>query len=588
MTATNSIMRLMSDGNEQPIDTFVKFKNDISLWYQEMRDFGLNEDEIKIFEEHLLKLNGVADTQESVMLMAMDKRIAGFDLYEATKLRKGIAKKNKDASLVVRDLLYEKAEQLGNRKVVVDYLWHQIERMLSYAFSLPHTLAYSLIAMEELNIAHYYNPLYWQTACLTVNSGSQELDEDDKKKEKKYGKVAEAIGKMKSYGVNIALPDINKAGFSFTPDIENNQIIYSLKGIVGINDDTVHNIIANRPYTSFDDFYNRIFKEGLIQQKQMIQLIKAGCFNSFDNPIEIMKQFIVKQVDVKEKLNMQNIKSIIRLGLLDNPELDIYKQYINFKDYISKQVVRTVDKPKDKILLLDNYSYNFYMDNFEGNSFVDGMEISEKLFKKEFDNAIQPLKDLMNTDEFVKKFNVAQFFEEWNKHAEGTIPKWEMESVSYYSNEHELDVANLSMYGVTDFFNLSEEPTIIGYNNYKGKETPKYQTYTIAGTVLDRDKNKHTITVLTKEGVVTCKTYSGSFAHYDKAISKMNNGKKETIEKSWFTRGNLLLLNGFRRGDQFVLRTYSEKGQPKKHTVNLIKEICKDGSLILQGERTQV
>lgn len=92
VASTNSLIRLMSDDEEQPIDTFIKFKNDISLWYQEMREFGLNEEEIKILEKHLLKLNGVADTQESVMLLSMDENIAGFNVEWANKLRKAIAK----------------------------------------------------------------------------------------------------------------------------------------------------------------------------------------------------------------------------------------------------------------------------------------------------------------------------------------------------------------------------------------------------------------------------------------------------------------------------------------------------------------
>lgn len=592
MTATNSIMRLMSDGKEQPIDTFVRFKNDISLWYQEMREFGLNEEEVKLFEEHLLKLNGVADTQESVMLMAMDKRISGFDLFEATKLRKGIAKKKKEASLEIRDLLYNKAEELGNRKEVVDYLWHQIERMLSYAFSLPHTLAYSLIAMEELNIFNYYNPLYWQTSCLTVNSGSQEVDEDDKKKDKNYGKVAEAIGKMKSYGVKVALPDINKAQFGFTPDIDNNQIIYSLKGIVGINDEVVRFIMDNRPYSSFEDFYERIYATKLIQKKHMISFIKAGSFNSFDTPFNVMREFVKREIDVKESLNMQNFKSIVRLGLLDNPELKIYQQFYNFKDYISKKVTRKVDKPKDTIYGMDNYATNFYYQYFKGESIVgesNGLvEISDKKFKKEYDEAMQPFRDLMNTEDFIRQYNEAQFMEAWYQIADGTVPKWEMESVSYYSNEHELEHVDFAYYGIDDYFKLNPTPVVIGYNEYNGRQTPKYQTFTLVGTVLDRDKNKHTVSLLTPTGVVTCKMYTGAFSHYDKTISKMNNGKKETIEKSWFTRGNLLMIRGFRREDQFVLRTYANKGSQKLHTINLIQEVREDGSLVLQAERTRI
>lgn len=89
---TNSLMRLMSDGEEQPVDTYVKFKNDISLWYQEMKDYGLTDDEIVVMERHLKDIYGVADTQEVVMTMVMDEQIAGFTIAESNKLRKAIAK----------------------------------------------------------------------------------------------------------------------------------------------------------------------------------------------------------------------------------------------------------------------------------------------------------------------------------------------------------------------------------------------------------------------------------------------------------------------------------------------------------------
>lgn len=131
LVSLNSIMRLMSDGGEdQPIDIFIKFKENIDLWYQEMIDFGLNEDEIKVFEKHLLPLNGVSDTQESVMIMAMDENIAGMDIKSVGYLRKSISKKNEELQKEVKKMLYEAGEKAGSRKVVIDYLWHQIERQL--------------------------------------------------------------------------------------------------------------------------------------------------------------------------------------------------------------------------------------------------------------------------------------------------------------------------------------------------------------------------------------------------------------------------------------------------------------------------
>ena len=602
LVSLNSLMRLMSEnGEEQPIDTFIRYKNDISLWYEEMKEQDLTQEEIATFEKYLLALNGVADTQEAVMLMAMDSDIAGFTVKEANYLRKSIAKKSEQVQQEVKAKLYEWGEEKGSRKEVIDYLWLQITRMLGYAFSIPHTLAYTLIAMVEANLSYYYNPLYWQTACLTVNSGSLEVEEDAKQKSTNYGKVAEAIGKMKGKGVNVSQPLINHAEFGFVPDIENDRIIFSFKGIVGIGDDVAHTILANRPYTSFDDFYERMYVEKLVQKKHVTQLIKAGAFNEFDKPRFIMRDFLLKEVGIKESLNMQNMRSIIDLGLLDTPELHIYKELYNFKDYISKSVVRVEDVPnkrsktgfsKDKVLGLDEVAKTFYDETFDGSSIIGynyvTLEISEKKFFKEYDDKIKPFKEIISTKEFIKLYNEALFKREWYKTAKGSVSKWEMDSISYYESEHELINVNMEKYNIVNFFELDEEPVVVGYSQFKDKLIPKQKVFTIVGTVLDRNKTRHTITVLTPHGVVTVKTYSGAFAHYDKQISrKKGDNKKEVIEKSWFTRGNQVLLNGFRREEQFVLKTYKVKGEEIQHTVNLIVGVENNGDLILQDERAR-
>jgi DNA polymerase-3 subunit alpha len=82
-------------------------------------------------EEHLIKLNGVADTQESVMLLSMDKRIAGFDVKWANKLRKAIAKKDQKALEEAREKFFENGKVLGNREELLRYVWDvQIKRQL--------------------------------------------------------------------------------------------------------------------------------------------------------------------------------------------------------------------------------------------------------------------------------------------------------------------------------------------------------------------------------------------------------------------------------------------------------------------------
>ena len=83
------------------------------------------------------------------------------------------------------------------------------------------------------------------------------------------------------------------------------------------------------------------------------------------------------------------------------------------------------------------------------------------------------------------------------------------------------------------------------------------------------------------------KFYKGQFSFYDKQISDVNeDGKKTVLEKSWFVRGNKLLVTGYRREDQFVPKKYMDSAY--KHTLQFIKDIDENGNLTLQSERVDV
>ena len=114
-----------------------------------------------------------------------------------------------------------------------------------------------------MNLAYKYPIIYWNTANLIIDSAGfydddGEEDEDEiietqeetvslyepedwedyeyedlpdrsgKKKKKiktvNYGKISTAIGKFKTYGINVAPPDINVSTITFTPVVETNTI----------------------------------------------------------------------------------------------------------------------------------------------------------------------------------------------------------------------------------------------------------------------------------------------------------------------------------------------------------------------------
>ena len=95
---------------------------------------------------------------------------------------------------------------------------------------------------------------------------------------------------------------------------------------------------------------------------------------------------------------------------------------------------------------------------------------------------------------------------------------------------------------------------------------------------------KKTVTLLTTDGVVTVKIFGDVFTHYDRQISeKDSTGKKHVIEKSWFSRGNKLMVVGFRRGSNFVPKRY--KSTPEKHRLFLITDVNEKGEMLFTSAR---
>lgn len=613
MTSANALMRLVApEGDERPFDRYVRFKKDISLWYKEMDDFGLTKEEQKILEPYYKRDYGVPSSQEQLMLMVMDPKISHFTLAESNQCRKVLAKKKvKEIPIIQEKFLSQcPSKKLG------EYAWKTMMKpQMSYSFSEVHALLYSFIGIQTLVVATQFPIIYWNTACLIVNSQSIEEPEDEEemgetcieeldysseeeeeedgeeeitsKKEKKkqktvnYGKIAIAIGKMEQGGIYISPPDINSSGFTFSPDEKNNIIRYGLRGITKVGEDIVKSIIENRPYYSIDDFLSKV----KINKPQMINLIKAGAFDEFGDRESLMRYYVSEISDTKKRITLQNMKMLIDFGLIPD-EYDLQRRVFNFNKYLKKMKIGT------QYYGLDNIAMNFYEKNFD----VDFLEPYDtesgfailqtkwdKIYKAQMDIIRPFIKD--NNQLLLNDVNNRLMSDVWNKYCLGSISKWEMDSVSCYFHQHELQDVNYRLCGFSNFFELSEQPEIDRIIEIKGKKIPLFKIHRICGTVLDRDKGKKMVTVLTREGVVNVRVFGEVFSYYDKQISERGaDGKKHVIEKSTFSRGNKIIITGIRRENEFVMKKY--KNTPY-HGIELITKINEDGTVESQGRIEQ-
>lgn len=419
---------------------------------------------------------------------------------------------------------------------------------------------------------------------------------------------------MQKQGINITLPLINSTDFGFSPDEENDRIIYSIKAINGIGDDVARLIIKNRPYTSFDDFCERMVDTKLIKNSQMVKLIKAGCFSELhsEDRRETMQCFIGRyMIKPVEKLTFAQFDRLMNYDskyhfIPKEVFVSIREKY--FKEYVldDRFLFKLYIDPKkrlpkcgynDRWFKLDEDSMKFFQKNYSEDSIeaVEGTSyiISEKKFIKENDQKLIPLKEWMVSEDAIRFYNQAQLCEVWNDVAEGTVAHWEMEALSIYcTQEHELSGVDKTKYGIVDFFEEPIEP--IAYDcyyrrvkqgeSYVKKSFPKYTISRIVGTVLDKNKDRHMVSLLTPTGMVNVKFDKGQFSHYDRQMSERNNNGTKTItEKSWFTRGNKLIVCGFRQGDQFRAKKYVDTVW--KHTCNLITQVDENGNINTQMER---
>ena len=612
MTAANAMMRLMSErGKESQQDRYARIqKQGLQAFDQEMRREGLSDEIIAKFHKHCDKYYGCCAIQEQMMEMLMD--MANFTLADANAARKIVAKKQMSKIPELREKVYAQFDDVRT----ANYFWENaVAPQLGYAFSKNHSLPYSFVGIQTIYLAANFNPIYWNTACLIVNSGALEDQSEEeivdiyapegddlangitfedlpdqsgkvrKTTSTNYGKIAKAIGDIQSAGIKVSLANINKSQFGFAPDVENNQILFGLKGMLNVGDELVDTIIANRPYTSIKDFIRKVNPN----KQAMIALIKGGAFDEMEDRKFAMAWYLWETCEKKERLTLQNLPGLIRYNIIPEEEKYILpKRVYEFNRYL-KAITKA-----DKCSYAGYYTLDTRALSFLNEIGCDDLATSDNLAwfidTKKWDKVYQSYMNIFrewiaaDKQNILGKLNNTIFAEAWEKYAKGTISAWEMEVLCFYYHEHELINANIGKYGLVNFFELPTDP-IVDRSFWKGdKEIKLFKLSKICGTCIAKDKNKSTVTLLTTTGVVTVKFRKEYFSLFDKQISeKYADGTKKIIEKSWFNRGNMILVQGIRSGDNFLPKKYATSGGYQLYKINDII----DGDLVLQTERFQ-
>ena len=143
LATLNSVIRLMAPekGAEQPLHKFARFKNNINEWYQEMRDYGLTQQEQDLLKPILLPSSGLCECQEGLMTLVQMPECGGFDLTWADKLRKSIAKKKPEEFNKLAEEYFATVKEKGLSKNLCNYVWNVlVSTSKGYGFELIESL----------------------------------------------------------------------------------------------------------------------------------------------------------------------------------------------------------------------------------------------------------------------------------------------------------------------------------------------------------------------------------------------------------------------------------------------------------------
>ena len=211
---------------------------------------------------------GILIYQEQINSIA--QVMAGFSLSEADMFRRGVSKKDAKALKQNEEKFIKGSLANGYTLKQANDMYARILKFANYGFNKSHAVSYAVIACQMAYLKAKY-PLEFYASILQTSASTSDV------------KFSEYVSEMRSIGLQIKLPDINKSQKVFV--IEDNALIYPLSEIRGVNVNMVDAILNERNNGSFKDFFdfvNRMFAYK-ITENVIEHLIYAGVFDSMNS-----------------------------------------------------------------------------------------------------------------------------------------------------------------------------------------------------------------------------------------------------------------------------------------------------------------
>lgn len=304
----------------------------------------------------------------------------------------------------------------------------------------------------------------------------------------------------------------------------------------------------------------------------MINLIKAGCFGDPIKKMKVYARYLAINA-MPSKFGLTQAKKYPQ-ALQDNKMqnnltlISTLKSEDNFVGTRANKKVYCVDYKYTTLCNGLKYDTDWWEDG-------DEICITDKAIDKMFKSELNSIKEYVKTVEFSKNYCAEMAKDIYQDLIKGNedIKQWQFESTSYYHTSNIYTKKLMKKYGFVNFEDMSEVPTFQWREGRKGSWR-EYDLYSMPVTIVGKNDIRHTISGLTADDqVITCRMQDGEYAYY-KAKTK--------YDSNWFERGNLLILHGYRQGEEFRLKKYSSGLY--EHTVYKIEDIHNDELTIRESK----
>ena len=243
-----------------------------------------------VLKQNLENTYGVMVYQEQVMNICRD--LAGYSMGGADNVRRMMSKKKtelleaEEKNFVYGGLYKKSASELvpvpgaianGMDEKDAKELFAKMKEFGKYAFNKSHAAAYAVVAYQTAYLKRYYLKEFMVSV---LNNRITNI-----------GQIKNHLNYLKSKGVRILPPDINRSEVGFSVDGDGVRVgLAAIKGVgTGIMEEIINERNAHGLYKNLPEFLERLVAVG-VNSRLVENLIFAGAFDSFGHARSVLQQ----------------------------------------------------------------------------------------------------------------------------------------------------------------------------------------------------------------------------------------------------------------------------------------------------------